>query len=353
MSTASKLPASLEFTGAKCMDELSLTTSRSDLNGLETIVLENCYLRIVVLPEAGAKIWQITYKPLGVEILWNNPLVPAARHAIHAPYDDVWSGGWDELFPNDEPGPIDGHILPDHGELWTGNWHAESFERANVVGVHLRLNTPISNFLVERTLLLRPASAAFEIQYHFTNEGRRTFPFLGKLHPAFPVSTSHRIDFAPMTVVRETEFPGTLGGAPLIFPWPHAPLGDTTLDLRMVPGVSSRAVHFFYGTGLESGWCGITNRANRLSCALRFDPTVLSSCWLFATHGGWRDLNVAVLEPATGFPFQMQSMIASGRARSLAPGESLETSVLFSAQEGLTSIGGIDENGLILPGDED
>jgi hypothetical protein len=49
----------------------------------------------------------------------------------------------------------------------------------------------------------------------------------------------------------------------------------------------------------------------------------------------------------------MKSMIENGRARLLAPGESLETSVLFAAQEGLTSIGGVDKAGRILPGDED
>ena len=89
-----------------------------------------------------------------------------------------------------------------------------------------------------------------------------------------------------------------------------------------------------------------------MAAALRFDPEVFSSCWLFATHGGWRDLNVAVLEPATGYPFRMQSMIDGGHARYLASGESLETTVLFSVQEGLTSIGGVEENGRILPGDE-
>ena len=334
------------------MNEFALTTG-ADLNGLKTVVLENRSLRIVVLPEAGSKIWQIVYKPLNVEILWNNPSVPAARHGIDDSYDDVWSGGWDELFPNDEAGAVNGYTLPDHGELWTGNWHAEPFEREGAVGVYLRLKTPISNFLVEKTMLLRGDSAAFEIQYRFTNQGSHTFPFLWKLHPAFAVTARHRIDFPPMAVLREPDFPGTLGDAPPIFPWPHATLGNTPLDLRQVPDVDSGAVHFFYGTGLVSGWCGITNRANGLGCALSFDPDVLSSCWLFATHGGWRDLNVAVLEPATGYPFQMQSMIAEGRARRLGPGESLKTSVHFYAQEGLTSIGGVDENGLILPGSED
>jgi hypothetical protein len=333
------------------MDELSFIPG-TKANGLRTIVLENHFLRLEVLPEAGAKIWQITYKALNSDLLWNNPSIPPALHGLDASYDDVWSGGWDELFPNDEAGSLNGKLLPDHGELWTGEWQAEPFQNEPSAGVHLRFTTPISKFLAEKTVLLRPDRAAFEIRYRFTNRGAATMPFLWKLHPAFAVSADHRIDFPPMTVRRELEFAGTLGEAPPVFPWPYAPINGTALDLRRVPDVSSRAVHFFYGTELAAGWCGITNRKTRLACALRFDPEILSSCWLFATHGGWRDLNVAVLEPATGYPYQMQSMIDSGRARSLATGESLETSVLFSAQEGLTSIGGIGKDGQILPGQE-
>jgi hypothetical protein len=333
------------------MKELSFTTGTT-ANGLHQIVLESRFLRLEVLPDVGARIWQITYKALKSDLLWNNPAIQPSRHTLDTCYDDVWSGGWDELFPNDEAGTLQGQQLPDHGELWTGAWQAEPFRNEESAGVHLQFTTPISNFLAEKTVLLRPDSAAFEIRYRFTNRGAQSMPFLWKLHPAFAVSADHRIDFPPMTVRRELEFPGTLGEAPPIFPWPYACVDGTRLDLRQVPDVSSRAVHFFYGTELGAGWCGITNRRNRLACALRFDKEILSSCWLFATHGGWRDLNVAVLEPATGYPYQMQSMIDSGRARRLAPGESLETSVLFSAQEGLTSIGGIEEDGRILPSQE-
>jgi hypothetical protein len=320
------------------------------LNGLQTIVTESRFLRLVVLPEAGARIWQIAYKPLNADLLWNHPSLPPALHELHTSYDDVWSGGWDELFPNDEAGMLNGKLLPDHGELWTGAWQAELIQDRESTGVHLRYATPISRFLVEKTILLRPEHAAFEIRYRFTNQGTESFPFLWKLHPAFAVSALHRIDFPPMMVRRELEFPGTLGSAPPVFPWPYAAVEGATLDLRQVPDVASRAVHFFYGTELAAGWCGVTNRANRLACALRFDPEILSSCWLFATHGGWNDLNVAVLEPATGFPYQMQAMIDRGQARRLAPDETLETSVLFSAQEGLTSIGGVEQDGRILPG---
>ena len=97
--------------------------------GLRTVVLENRLLRLVVLPEAGAKIWQISYKPYDTDLLWNNPRIAPSRLPGNSRYDDVWSGGWDELFPNDEIALIDGESYPDHGELWSGNWEAEPFSQ--------------------------------------------------------------------------------------------------------------------------------------------------------------------------------------------------------------------------------
>jgi hypothetical protein len=322
------------------------------VNGLATIVLENALLRIVALPEAGSRIWQITYKPLASDLLWNNPARPPARQSLHASYDDSWSGGWDELFPNDEAGRMGSLDLPDHGELWTGEWQTQLFHREDAAGMHLRTETPLSRFLAEKTLVLSPDSAVLKIEYRLTNQGTEAFPFLWKLHPAFAVSPRHRIDFPRMTVMREPEFEGTLAGAPAVFSWPCVSPGGEVLDLRQVPDISSRALYFLYGTELAAGWCGVTDQEKRLAAALRFDPDVFASCWLFATYGGWRDLNVAVLEPATGYPFRLQTMIDAGRARWLAAGESLTTTVLFSVQEGLTSIGGVEADGRILSAGE-
>lgn len=329
------------------MSEISIQPELT-VNGLNALVLENDLLRAEILPEAGAKIWQIRYKPLAVDLLWNNPAFGPSRQALYASYDDTWSGGWDELFPNDEAGMQLGLKLPDHGELWTGEWQVERVAVEGRAALRLRFETPVTHFLVEKTVLLLPEDAVLEVRYRLTNRGPARFPFLFKLHPAFAVSVQHRIDFPKMTVKREPEFAGTLEGAPLTFPWPEAQVGDRTIDLRQVPDESSKAVHFFYGTEIAAGWCGITNRSNRLAVALRFDPEVFSCCWLFATYGGWRDLNVAVLEPATGYPYKMQSMLEQGEARWLRPGESLETTVLFTVQEGLGSIGGVEEDGKIL-----
>ena len=330
------------------MGQLSLNTDWS-YRGLRVITLENDLLRVQILPEAGAKIWQITYLPLGADLLWNNPRIPPARHTIHTSYDDVWSGGWDELFPNDPETMIGDERYPDHGELWNGVWEAEPFTSANEVGVKLRFKTPVSAISIEKTIALRPGMAHIYLTHCFRNLGSAAFPFLWKLHPAFNVTAQHRLDFPPMQVIREPAFPGTLAEAPLEFAWPYARIRDREVDLRIVPHQDQKQLYFFYGDQMQSGWCALTNTATRLSCGFRFDPAVFPSCWLFASYGGWRNYNVAVLEPCTGYPLSFDALVAAGRQRVLQPGESLSTNVLFTVQQGLTSVSDIKDNGIIVP----
>jgi hypothetical protein len=313
--------------------------------GLDAVVLENKMLRIVILPAAGAKIWQITYKPLDKHLLWNNPRIAPARLPMSSRYDDVWSGGWDELFPNDEVAVIDGESYPDHGELWTGKWTAEPFLQADEAGVRLRFITPISSIEVEKTIRLRSGQPRVEFEHCFTNRGQTNFPFLWKLHPAMAVSTQSRIDFPPLKVRLEPAFPGTLAGAcdPVVWPIIETPKGP--VDLRCITPEHTRQLYFFYGTEMKGNWCALTDTAARLSCGLQFDSKIFPCCWLFATYGGWRNYNVAVLEPCTGYPLNFDAMKAAGRDRTLAPGESLQTKVRFLVQEGLRSVGSIDASG--------
>jgi hypothetical protein len=326
------------------MPELRINTDWT-YRGLRVVTLENRYLRVLVLPEAGAKIWQITYKPFDVDLLWNNCRNSPAHLAMNSRYDDVWSGGWDELFPNDEVATIDGETYPDHGELWTGKWDFEPFSSADAVGVTLTYLTPISGIQVEKTITLRRESARIFFQHRFTNVGRSPFPFLWKLHPAMDVTPDHRIDFPPMQVELEPAFPGTLEGAPPRSTWPCVCVGNRQVDLRQVPRPEERQLYFFYGTELKQGWCALTNANTGLACGWHYDPAVFSCAWLFATYGGWRNYNVAVLEPCTGYPLNFAAMQAAGRHKILAPGQTLSTDILFSVQEGLKSVGEVKRDG--------
>jgi hypothetical protein len=316
--------------------------------GLRVVVLENRFLRVLVLPEAGAKIWQITYKPLDADLLWNNVRNPPARLPMNSRYDDVWSGGWDELFPNDEASVIAGEAYPDHGELWTGQWEFETFSSGEEVGVKLRFLTPISCIQVEKTIAMRRDQAHIFFHHRFTNLGGESFPFLWKLHPAMKVTPQHRIDFPAMQVEIEPAFPGTLEGATQPASWPYVEIGGKKIDLRKITSIKQRQLYFFYGTGVKEGWCALTNTETGLACGWNYDPAVFPCCWLFATYGGWRNYNVAVLEPCTGHPLNFAAMQAAGRQKVLAPGETLSTNILFSTQEGMKSVGGMDAGGKMV-----
>ena len=312
-------------------------TSDWSLRGLNTIVFENRFLRVIVLPSLGGKIWQIVYKPLDEPLLWNNPRVALDRQRIGARYDDVWAGGWDELFPNDECATINGELYPDHGEFWTGEWLAMPFQTKDAVGVELTFTTPISSVKVSKRISLGADLARLDFSHNLLNAGGETLPFLWKLHPAFAVTPAHRLEFPPMKVVMERAFPGTLGSAPDEFDWPFCANGDTRVDLRNVPSFDQRQLYFFYGTELKEGRCGILNTASGLRCSLHFDAAVFSCCWLFASYGGWRNHRVAVIEPCTGYPIDFATMQKAGRVKTLGPGGSLATQVTFSVAEGAKS----------------
>ena len=329
------------------MPELHVTTEWT-YRGLRAVLLENRLLQIVILPEAGAKVWQIRYKPHDADLLWNNPRIAPARLPIGTRYDDVWSGGWDELFPNDEAATIDGEVYPDHGELWAGEWQFEPFTSSDEAGVRLEFTTPISTVRVEKRIAIRRGEPRIHFSHHLTNTGSGDVSFLWKLHPALAVTPHHRIDFPPMRLVLEPAFPGSLVGARFPAEWPllRTPYGE--IDLRRIPPPEERQLYFFYGTELQAGWCAITNAATGLACALQFDQSIFRSAWLFASYGGWRNYNVAVLEPCTGYPLNFEAMKAAGRQRVLAAGMSLDTEVLFTVQEGLGAVGGVAEDGSLL-----
>ena len=318
--------------------------------GLNAVVLENRMLRVVILPQVGGKIWQITYKPHDANLLWNNPRISPAKLPLNSRYDDVWSGGWDELFPNDEVSVIEGESYPDHGELWTGEWFAETFSHVDEAGVRLKFTTPISSIEVEKTIRLRQDQPRIEFHHRFINRGGTAFPFLWKLHPAMAVSPQHRIDFPAMKVELEPDFPGTLAGASRPADWPVIKTAAGDVDLCSVTPTEARQLYFFYGTQMKANWCALTNTASGLSCGLQFDSAVFPCCWLFATYGGWRNYNVAVLEPCTGYPINFEAMKAAGRHRTLNPGETLQTEVRFLVQEGLKSVSSIDTAGRMSEG---
>ncbi|HVX66937.1 MAG TPA: hypothetical protein VHA11_10065 [Bryobacteraceae bacterium] len=315
--------------------------------GLRTLVVENRCLRLALLPEAGAKIYSLMHKPTGKEILWQNPRVPPRRNPAGSGYDDAWSGGWDELFPNDEPATLDGSVFPDHGELWTSEWEYEIQRADDAAVIHLSTRARAARCAVEKWIEVREGEERVRFRHRFRNLRERPLPFIWKLHPAMAVSPCDRILVPAAKFQLEPLSIGTLGGGALEWNEPVLRPPGRTVDLTVAAPPESRELHFYYGLDLQDGWCAVYDPGRQLAAGLAFPKELFTSCWVFASYGGWNDYYVAVLEPSTGYPFQLDAAAALGQCSVLAPHAELEAQFVFALRAGIPGVSRITPEGAI------
>jgi hypothetical protein len=310
--------------------------------GLTALVLENELIRADIFPEAGAKIYNLVYKPLDYNLMWHHPRVPLERVPLGLPYDDYFSGGWDELFPNDAPGPFGGLDLPDHGELWSRPWDVEVVRRdPEEVTVRLSRHNAVTTTFIEKWISLRAGESVLRFRHRVVNLGKDRLDFLWKLHPAIVSSEHHRVDVPGRKGEYVSAEWSRLDDADLVFDWPHATGADgTTADLRFPLPISSGKRDFVYVTELEAGWCAVTDTRNEVGLGLTFPTRVFPSVWLFMPHGGWRDIQTIILEPCTAYPKDLAIAKRQGTISNLGAGESLECEVSAIVYSGVKGVRG-------------
>jgi galactose mutarotase-like enzyme len=299
------------------------------LAGQPAVVLENRRLRAVVLPGLGGKIISLVDKVADAELLWRSDRVPVRPVPFGSGYDDAFLGGWDELFPNDEPEVLAGEAMPDHGELWSLPWLITDLTAGDdQVTLELAVRPPISATCVTKRLVLGDGPE-LRTDYRLTNEGRRELPFLWKSHVAVRLHPDTVIGVAAGDVlVHEFGDPRVRpeGGR---FDWPSASVAGTEHDFRRPPDTTARGVtEFLIATTLDDGRCGVEHPVVGTGLTLTWDPADLPSCWTFASYGGgWRGLDVLVLEPCTGHPLSVLDGVAAGTHQVLAAGATREWSL--------------------------
>lgn len=313
----------------------------SQLGELDLITIWSDAIVVAVLPRAGGKIWSVTSRAHDFDVLWHHPGIAPAAHSPGTPFDDVWAGSWDEVLPNDVPEPdTDADtLLLDHGVIWTAPATVDVIVDA-LNGEALRLTTvdPSQTLRLERTLSVTPARARLTVTYALVNLSTRPQALQWKLHPALPVQHGMKLHLPDSTVAIDPDFAAGFTTVP--GQWPNlAGVDGRPIDLRRPPDPGSSAVRLFHARQLAAGWCGVHWPDPGLSLRLDFDPAIFRAISVFATWGGWRDLDVLVLEPATGAGTSLRALREQGEALVLEPGERLDTTVLVTIDDGDQFIG--------------
>ncbi len=317
--------------------------------GLQVVRLENDLICADVLPEVGAKIWNLVHKPSGRNLLWHNPHLPPARQAFGAHYDDVWSGGWDELVPNDVPTLLEnGERLPDHGEVWSqaAEW-AVTEESANRVAATFVSYGRALPTRFEKTVSLGAGESCLHVRYRYANLGPTDIDFLWNIHPAMVISEATRVDLpARRGIIDPWNTARFAGGTE--FEWPYATdRSGQRVDMRTVPPKGPYA-DFSYLPDVSAGWYAVTDSRVRVGFGLAFPTAVLPHLWLFRALGGWRGLYTLIVEASTAYS-QLAAARETGHCGHLRPGETLEAEVVAVAYAGCEAVQRIEPDGRVIP----
>lgn len=151
----------------------------------DTQVIENDLIRIMLLPDWGARILSIYYKPQDIELLsyakgdkWSDVI-----YAPGAFYYDDWlllPGGINPTFPEGE-----------HGKYWGEVWEFQSIEETSSHttvrmsrtddlewdGAPSKFNNGLTGMTVDMDITVRRNKAAVEITYTLTNNKNETIPY--------------------------------------------------------------------------------------------------------------------------------------------------------------------------------
>jgi galactose mutarotase-like enzyme len=273
-------------------------------------ILGNGNVSIVVRPDLGGRIDQIVDVETGKEWLWHPAWYEGKPRNldIGASFDENWSGGWDDVFPNDAACRFQGFNLADHGELWSQSWDVKE-ATSSALSLHYTCRTvPVET---EKQVDLLDKGIA--VTYRFRNVSDQPLPFLFKLHPALTIEPGDEIIMPRCQIEAvDTGFStiiGRQGRTP--FPKAYDKQGQEVLLNRVRP-VESREREFFYSTDLSDGYCSLANSQTGKALHMRFDRRKIPYVWVFQSYGGWRNHYVLMLEPCTNVPYDLDLALKSG-----------------------------------------
>jgi hypothetical protein len=316
-------------------------------NGCRVLRLESDVLRLDVLPELGGKILHLVHKPEDRDYLWQHPTLRPAILPNASNYDDNFCGGWDELFPSVGPGTHAGEIYPDHGEYWTRTFEWEVDRSGDCLTLYLRAEGGVTPTRMERWITLTAGCPAVRLRHRITHRGGHAFDFLWSQHPALAVGPTHEFIIPASSGVIGSPGLGRLKAEAACFTWPKVPGRDGKfIDFSKVPpSTKAPGYEMLYLTELKAGWYAVIDRATRSGIGFAFDRKIFNTLWLFQSHGGWRGLHLAIIEPCTGWPYDLAQAAAHGHCGRLEPGQTIDTFTALAVFTGRDGVAAVDLQG--------
>ena len=322
--------------------------------GMRVAFLENDALRVGILLDKGADIFEFTYKPRDLDFMWQSPIelrkpFVATSALPEGAFHDYFYGGWQEILPSAgwASEPYMGTFQGLHGEVSLLPFEATIQEDTpEFVSLKTRVRTYRSPLTLERTLSMKKGIASLFIHERLVNEADFEYAVIWGHHPALgtPFLDESCVVDTPAKKVEVLAFhPNGLWvpGGDYDFPMVPNLRSGKLQDIRQVLPVSTRSVDVVFFKELKEGWYTIRNPKMKVGFGLSWDASLFKYLWMWQVYGGHNDYpwygrtyNVA-LEPFSSYPpAGVPNAIQNGSALILKPNQVIETDLAAIAFEG-------------------
>jgi galactose mutarotase-like enzyme len=305
------------------------------ISGMNAIILENERIRVSVLPEAGAKIYNFVFKDTGRDFAWHSPITPLKKPVYGSSFISHDCGGFDELLPTVDACKWKGKHLPDHGEVWQLPWKVVDLRSGpEQVSLKTRCTCKASPFIIERDVILKRGEPEALLKYKITNTGKEEWEYIWALHASVSLGKRTRILLPAGTRVNvwwsESDRMGKRGKW---LDWPIArDEGGNEVDLGVMgEEITGHAEKLFTG-GLREGWIAALDMDTKEEIRFSFPLDKIPMAGLWLNRGGWRGYGQLGLEPTNTAGDALDAAVEDylRKYASLRAGESTEFDVRIS-----------------------
>jgi len=299
--------------------------------GFDALRLSSANVSLIVVPELGAKIVSLRDLSTGKEWLLDSGPRSLGPVGYGSDYIKADLSGWDECFPTinacpyPEEGPYKDRSLPDHGELWSVPWQAQSGDgtiRCSVEGRALP-------YAFRREIALIDDNA-FRFDYSVENTGRETIAAFWTAHPLFAVTERTRIELPDGVKELLCVDGGKAMEKGARYAWPNGngdgDGGSRKLD-RIGPPSARDSRKFYSEAALPRGQAILreSDTGERISLAWSTEELPYFGFWI--DEGEHTGASVCALEPCNGYYDSLTEAARQDKLLRIAPGESASWSL--------------------------
>lgn len=292
--------------------------------GLACYYLENEKLKLTVVPELGAKIASLLYKPQNFEVLFQSQDEMYSLPTYGADFAQYDTSGADEMFPTIDPCQYPyleylGAPIPDHGEVWSIPWQV-IVEKAGLTTTATGTALP---YALRRRISLQ--GSRVHMEYRVSNTGEKPLYGLWAFHGLLACDEFSKIVLPNVQQVITVHQSSILGPPGTAHPFPITVSQDGyAYDLQKVaPRVTGKTEKIYVEGPLQVGQAAVTLNQGQLLYKLLFPVHKVPYLGIWLNEGGFKNQYNCALEPSTGYYDCLEVSKQQGSLQPLGVGEHL------------------------------